>query len=101
MAGFMVPTLPLFLKFVNQFSIMKYTSVVQALNEFRGIMIVCPDDTIASNSCPWRTGEAIIEELHFEHEDLRSNVLMIVLLMVLYRLLAWVALVMRARRCLR
>jgi len=101
MAGFMVPALPWFLGILNHLSVFKFTSTVLAVNEFSGLRIDCKEEMVQKGACAWQSGEAVLRDLDFEHMDLATNVVMIVVLVVVYRLMAWASLVISARKCLR
>ncbi|KAG0267261.1 hypothetical protein BG011_007672 [Mortierella polycephala] len=97
MTGFMVTTLPPFLKHINYLSVFKYSSIVSALNEFKGLQFKCTEKMVQNGECPMRTGEEVLMFLNFENENLWMNIGLIILMIVLYRLLAWYVLVSRVR----
>ncbi|KAF9192310.1 hypothetical protein BGZ50_008674 [Haplosporangium sp. Z 11] len=97
MSGFMVTALPPFLKHINYLSVFKYSSIIVALNEFNGLKIECTEGMVHNGECPMRTGEEVLKFLNFENENLWMNIGLIVLMIVLYRLLAWYILVSRVR----
>ncbi|KAF9175605.1 hypothetical protein BGX20_003274 [Mortierella sp. AD010] len=110
MAGFLVPKLPLVLRYFKYASIFSYSAKIVSLNEFRGLSVISDNsgssDFIAKNmematrpqlSIPFQNGEAVLQFLNFETQSLQMSIGMLIALMVVYRVMAWAALVVRAR----
>lgn len=96
MAGFLVSTLPWALKYLNYGSIFKYSSIVLSLNEFEALKPIedAPLGTATEevSGSLFRDGQSVLQFLDFADQTLGLNVAMIVVLMVVYRLLAWMCL---------
>ncbi|KAG0022926.1 hypothetical protein BGZ80_010841 [Entomortierella chlamydospora] len=110
MAGFLVPKLPLALRYFKYASIFSYSAKMVSLNEFRGLSVVGgssgSSDFMTKNVqmttpspllIPFQNGEAVLQFLNFEVQSLQVSIGMLITLMVIYRVMAWAALVVRAR----
>ncbi|GJJ77813.1 hypothetical protein EMPS_10172 [Entomortierella parvispora] len=101
MAGFLVSTLPPALNYLNYGSIFKYSAVVLSLNEFEALkpLEIASTDGAAVEEVgtPFRDGQTVLQFLNFADQKMGLNLAMVIVLMVAYRLLAWLCLEARVR----
>ncbi|KAG0340433.1 bifunctional tryptophan synthase trp1 [Podila humilis] len=93
MTGFMSLNLPKFLDVINHISLFKYGSVLLARNEFDGLFFECSDAVRAAGACP--SGEATLSLLKFDDVNWELYMCLFVAVVILYRLAAWLALVLK------
>jgi len=99
MAGFLVSTLPRALNYLNYGSIFKYSAIVLSLNEFEALKPteVASLGVAEDAGSLFRDGQSVLQFLNFADQKLGQNLAMVTVLMVAYRLLAWLCLEARVR----
>ncbi|KAF9124460.1 hypothetical protein BGW39_008196 [Mortierella sp. 14UC] len=97
MTGFMSLKLPQWLAYINHISLFKYGVVVMAQNEFKGKDFDCSPAQIASGGCPYQTGEDVLSVFKFGDKDWNLYMGLFVTVVIVYRLLAWLALVAKVK----
>lgn len=97
MTGFMSLNIPKWLADINYVSLFKYGSLILTRNEFDGKIFDCSQAEIDSGACPYPTGEDALKLLGFQDKDWNLYMGLFITVVVVYRLLAWVALVVKVR----
>ncbi|OQV17113.1 putative Protein white [Hypsibius exemplaris] len=86
-----VPKYFLWLAYISWF---KYGNEALAVNQWRHISHI---NCTTSVSCP-RDGQAVLRQLNFHEDNLNFDIVMLFVLIVAFRVLAFIALAIRARR---
>ncbi|OQV17116.1 Protein white [Hypsibius exemplaris] len=89
--GGTVPKYFLWLAYISWF---KYGNEALAVNQWRHISHI---NCTTSVSCP-RDGQAVLRQLNFHEDNLNFDIVMLFVLIVAFRVLAFIALAIRARR---
>ncbi|KAG0013258.1 hypothetical protein BGZ81_001149 [Podila clonocystis] len=97
MTGFMSLKIPKFLDVINHISLFKYGSVILTRNEFEGLVFDCTQEQLMTGACPYPTGEAALNLLNFNGVNWDLYMGLFVAVVVLYRLAAWLALVLKVK----
>ncbi|KAG0371250.1 hypothetical protein BGZ54_008254 [Gamsiella multidivaricata] len=97
MTGFMSLNIPKWLSAINHVSLFKYGSLVMTRNEFDGITFDCSAEQISGGACPYPTGESVLELLQFQDKNWDLYMGLFIMVVVVYRLLAWLALVAKVK----
>ncbi|KAF9917727.1 hypothetical protein BX616_000088 [Lobosporangium transversale] len=97
MTGFMSLNIPKWLEYINYVSLFKYGSFIMTRNEFDGRVFDCSTEQINSGACPYPTGDAVLELLRFKDQDWNLYMGLFVAVVLIYRLLAWAALVAKVK----
>lgn len=97
MTGFMSLNIPKFLDVINHVSLFKYGSVILTRNEFEGLVFDCTQEQLMSGACPHPTGEAALDLLNFNGVNWDLYMGLFVAVVVVYRLAAWLALVLKVK----
>ena len=71
----------------------RYGYEILVINQWRGVKIECA----ANSTCPFETGEDVIKNFGFDEDAIAFNAFMLLILGILYRFLAYFALLMRVR----
>lgn len=97
MTGFMSLNIPKFLDVINHVSLFKYGSLILSRNEFENWTIDCTDAQKLSGGCPYQTGQQALELLKFNGVDWNLYMGLFVTVVIVYRLVAWLALVLKVK----
>ncbi|KAG0204964.1 hypothetical protein BGX28_003265 [Mortierella sp. GBA30] len=97
MTGFMSLNLPKWPDAINHISLFKYGSLIITRNEFEGKTFDCSAGQINAGACPLPTGEAVLRLLKFQDQNWDLYMGLFVTVVVLYRLLAWLALIVKVK----
>lgn len=97
MTGFLSLNIPRWLAAINHVSLFKYGSLIMTRNEFEGQVFDCSPSQISAGACPFPTGEAVLTLLKFQEPDWYLFMGLFVMVVILYRVLAWVALVAKVK----
>ncbi|KAI8599654.1 P-loop containing nucleoside triphosphate hydrolase protein [Dissophora ornata] len=97
MTGFMSLNIPQWLSDINYVSLFKYGSVIMTRNEFEGQVFDCSAEQINSGACPYPTGDAVLELFKFQDKNWDLYMGLFVMVVVIYRLLAWLVLVAKVK----
>ena len=97
MTGVMSLKIPQWLSNINYISLFKYGSVITSRNEFDGKLFDCSKDDITSGACPFQTGKSVLEVLNFEDKNWSLYMSLFAMVVVAYRLFAWIVLVAKAK----
>ncbi|KAG0380699.1 hypothetical protein BGX24_006032 [Mortierella sp. AD032] len=101
LAGFLIVKLPYILHVFNYLSIFRYAAIVLSLEEFRGLQVHdSVNDQSSILALVFPSGDAVLSYLHMDDQDLGFSLCMVVVLMVMYRLMAWAVLTFRIRSLL-
>ncbi|KAF9557553.1 hypothetical protein EC968_007605, partial [Mortierella alpina] len=95
MTGFLSLNMPAWLSAVNHVSLFKYGSLIMTRNEFEGRVFDCSPGQISAGACPFPTGEAVLGLLKFQDQDWNLYMGLFVMIVIVYRILAWLALVVK------
>lgn len=97
MTGIVSLNMPQWLNDINYISLFKYGSAIITMNEFDGKLFDCSKDDITSGACPYQTGESVLELFNFQEKNWSLYMSLFVIAVVVYRLLAWLVLVAKAK----
>ncbi|KAK3843317.1 MAG: P-loop containing nucleoside triphosphate hydrolase protein [Linnemannia gamsii] len=101
LAGFLIVKLPYILHIFNYLSIFRYAAIALSLEEFRSLQVHdSVNDQSSILALVFPSGDAVLSYLHMDDQDLGFSLCMVVVLMVMYRLMAWAALTFRIRSLL-
>jgi ABC-type multidrug transport system ATPase subunit len=94
MAGFLAFSMPAGIKTINYISLLRYTSRLNAVYEFRGQPITCLPDQITAGVCPITSGSQVLELYGFDASVSAETLdwVMSAVLVIVYRLIAFLAL---------
>lgn len=98
MTGFMSLNMPKFLDVINYISMFKYGALIMARNELEDWVVECTEAQKLSGGRPYQTGQQTLELLKFNSVDWNLYMGLFVTVVVLYRLVAWMVLVMKVKR---
>ncbi|KAH9905520.1 P-loop containing nucleoside triphosphate hydrolase protein [Fomitopsis serialis] len=93
--GIISVTLPRWLAVISWGSALTYQARVAFINEFSGLVFNCTQEQLASGECLAATGEQLIETFGFKDRNTAKFTALLLVILVIYRLLAYVA--VRAR----
>ncbi|KAF9944978.1 hypothetical protein BGZ70_004164, partial [Mortierella alpina] len=74
-----------------------YGSLIMTRNEFDGKVFDCSPSQISAGACPFPTGEAVLTLLKFQDSDWNLYMGLFVMVVVVYRILAWWILVLKVK----
>lgn len=90
-----ISSIPIYFKWLSYFSWFRYAFEALMINQWSGITeITCGEDAL---SCP-SSGAVVLEIYNFSQKNLMVDITMLVLLVVLFRSMAYVCLVLRTLR---
>ncbi|KAF9564210.1 hypothetical protein EC968_004604 [Mortierella alpina] len=94
-AGIATQNLPWFLHDLSYANPYKYSIRVLLQNELQGLQIKCIDSEIKKGFCLFSTGDEVLHFLQMEHRNFGRDLMVFSVLCVLYRTIAWAAIVFR------
>ncbi|KAG0299027.1 hypothetical protein BGZ96_000030 [Linnemannia gamsii] len=97
MTGFMSLSIPKWLAYINHISLFKYGSVIMTRNEFENKVFDCTLEQRQTGACPYQTGEDVIRLFNFQDKDWNLYMGLFVIVVIAYRLLAWLVLVAKVK----
>ncbi|KAF9982157.1 hypothetical protein BGZ75_006472 [Mortierella antarctica] len=97
MTGFLSLNMPGWLSAVNHVSLFKYGSLIMTRNEFEDKVFDCSPSQISAGACPFPTGEAVLTLLKFQDQDWNLYMGLFIMVVIVYRILAWLALVVKVK----
>ncbi|KAF9434995.1 hypothetical protein BGZ76_007082 [Entomortierella beljakovae] len=92
MTGIMTLNMPQWLDGLNYISVLKYGTVILTRNEFEKKEFECSSNDISLGACTFQTGESVIELLNFQNLNWSLYMGLFVVIVISYRVLAWLAL---------
>lgn len=86
--------IPVFLRWLDFLSIIKYGYQVLMINQYYGMDLSCEGILF----CRWPTGDAVMDYVGTKPQELTRNMALIILLLIGFRVLAYAFLVIKANK---
>ncbi|KAG0196351.1 hypothetical protein BGX28_010261, partial [Mortierella sp. GBA30] len=97
MGGFNALNLPSWLDAINNFSVIKYGTLIITRNEFDNKTFDCSAEQISTGLCPFPTGNSILDLLKLRDQNWNLYMGLFVTVVLLYRIVAWLVLVTKIK----
>eukprot|EP01119_Soliformovum_irregulare_P022242 TRINITY_DN756_c1_g1_i3.p1 TRINITY_DN756_c1_g1~~TRINITY_DN756_c1_g1_i3.p1 ORF type:complete len:765 (-),score=242.29 TRINITY_DN756_c1_g1_i3:43-2337(-) len=99
MGGLLSIGLPAVLKYINYISVVKYGSLGLAVVQWKDVTFECTSSELLNgNICPITSGNQLLDQYQFDEADFPSYMGVIPVVLVLYRLIGYAVLKIRASK---
>ncbi|KAF9974571.1 hypothetical protein BGZ73_002006 [Actinomortierella ambigua] len=92
MAGTTVADMPKIFQWINRGSLMKYGAAAIAVSELKDMEVNCTNEQERALECLIKTGDDVLRHIHFHRLTITECVVMMAVLTIVYRAIAWLSL---------